>query len=417
VRSESLLREAAKRRLDICIHESRRAASARPDVLAAYERLRSHVVSQSDLLARRTRCGQPVDIDKALLAMALHHRDWIAPPEDWRPSPAPIWPTLASLAEHLFARYPMPRFTTSVWLHGKRGERVPQHQWYKRLGAGESLRDLALPMHVTKRVAHLFRQAPDHLTVIAALRWSQVHALGGDELLARAVLATRLGRRLENESFWETAIQFFVRHPDLEPAQVGPIVDFLQHRKFECREGVDADGMFGPQPPPDPDFTLKGRTPASLLRLVEAWHEELGTKAVAERRWPRSRLGEFRFIEKVAASSTEREPQLEARVWTISELCSSTELLLEGRVMRHCVATYVVPCLQRRTSIWSMQLETRLGQRRVVTVEVDPATRLIRQVRRKCNRLPSEAELQILGMWAQRERLTFAPSERIAYAR
>lgn len=407
---ESLFREAAKRRLDTSIHSSRAVLASDSDAVAAYDRLILEVKSRSGILARRSRCSEGVDVNKALLAMALHHADWLAPVETWSPSRASAWRELASLAAHLFARFPMPRFMTAAWFAGKPGHPAPEQHWYKQLGLGQSLRRIGLPMRVTRAIAHRFSQAPDHLTAVAALRWAQVLSMGGSDSLARAVLATRLGRHLENESFWETAIHFFVNHPELELSQFGPIVDFLQHQKFEWREGVSSDGQFGQQPPPQPQFTLKGRTPTSLLRLVAAWHEELGAAKLDERRWPRSRIGELRWIEKITTTSAGGQPCPESRLWTISELCSSTALLIEGQAMQHCVATYVPACLHGRTTIWSLQRETRRGRRRVLTIELDSSTRSIRQARRKCNRLPSEAERHVVERWAARENLIFPQS-------
>jgi hypothetical protein len=407
---ESLFREAAKRRLDALIHSSRAAVASNAGAAAAYDRLLLEVRSRGGMLARRSRCSEGVDVNKALLAMALHHSDWLAPVQTWIPSGASAWRELASLAEHLFARFPMARFMTSAWLAGEPGRPAPEQRWYKQLGLGHSLRRIGLPMRVTRAIAHRFSQAPDHLTVVAAIRWAQVLALGGSDSLASAVLATRLGRHLENESLWETAIQFFVNHPELELSQIGPIVDFLQHQKLEWREGVSSDGEFGLQPPPQPHLTLKGRTPASVLRLVAAWHEDLGTGHLVERRWPRSRIGELRWIERVTTMSPGGQPCTEARLWTISELCSSSALVLEGRAMQHCVAAYVPACLHGQTTIWSLQLETRRGRRRVLTIELDPSTRSVRQARRKCNRLPSEAERGVVQRWAAQESLALPQS-------
>jgi hypothetical protein len=61
-----------------------------------------------------------------------------------------------------------------------------------------------------------------------------------------------------------------------------------------------------------------------------------------------------------------------------------------------------------KSSIWSMQLETRQGRRRILTIAVEPTTRRIWQARRKCNALPSAVEKTILAMWAERERLTLS---------
>jgi hypothetical protein len=60
-------------------------------------------------------------------------------------------------------------------------------------------------------------------------------------------VGTRLGKVLENEEFWESVLHFFVNHPCLDLAQVGPVVDFLQHQRFEWKEGVSPDGVFGKQ--------------------------------------------------------------------------------------------------------------------------------------------------------------------------
>jgi hypothetical protein len=101
------------------------------------------------------------------------------------------------------------------------------------------------------------------------------------------------------------------------------------------------------------------------------------------------------------------------RVWTIRELLTSRELFLEGRVMRHCVATYDVKCAKKVTSIWSMQLENRQGRHRVVTIELDLGNRTICQARKKCNKLPQAAEMEVIAMWAAQEGLRIAESVRL----
>jgi hypothetical protein len=41
----------------------------------------------------------------------------------------------------------------------------------------------------------------------------------------------------------------------------------------------------------------------------------------------------------------------------------------------------------------------------VLTIELELATRRIRQARRRCNAAPSASERSILSVWAERERL------------
>jgi len=43
-------------------------------------------------------------------------------------------------------------------------------------------------------------------------RRGQIHGLGGNERLARAVIGTRLGTDFEHDDFWITVLQFFIAH-------------------------------------------------------------------------------------------------------------------------------------------------------------------------------------------------------------
>ncbi len=396
---------AAMRRRDASIHTSRERIAPLAGVLPAYDRLLRHVRCASDLLARRTsgRSDAP-DVDRALVALALHHADWLAPVEAWRPTAASSWRQLSSLAQHLLARFVMPGFWVSAWLDGEPGQRTPQQAWYKAVGRGESLRRIGLPLRITRALAHRFTQAPHHLSVIAALRWAQTRALGGSDALASALSATRLGHELLHEDFWETVVDFLARHPELDLMHVGPIVDFLHHQRLQPIEGITPDGQLGLLPPPQAELTLKGRTPASLLRLVDAWHGQLRATGPLVT-WAPQPLRPLRHVETIARYDDDDRRRGEVRIWTLTELCSSAELELEGRMMRHCVSTYVAACRRGRSSIWSLQLETRSGRQRRLTLELEPQARRIVQLRRRFNCRPQPDERAIVAMWADRERL------------
>src|SRR5207249_1610079 len=148
--------------------------------------------------------------------------------------------------------------------------------------------------------------------------------------------------------------------------------------------------LFGKQPPPRPDFSLKGRTFGSILRQVEEWHNQLDWDAQqSSLSWRRSPFKEFRLVEG-------SETLGNMRVWTITELLTSRALILEGKAMRHCVAAYAKCCARQQTSIWSMQIENQRGRHRVLTIELDPAQRTICQARRKCNGLPQATEREVM---------------------
>ena len=113
--------------------------------------------------------------------------------------------------------------------------------------------------------------------------------------------------------------------------------------------------------------------------------------------WKPSGIGEFRHVEREAPEGL--------RCWTIRELTSSEELRREGEAMRHCVASYAGACARRETSIWSMRFENDERRFRVMTIEVDLATRTICQCRRRSNASANEKAVGMMRLWAEREGL------------
>ena len=408
MRRDGLFQQKAKQQLDELIHAGRALTTRHQGALPAYEQLLWHVRARTNLLHPSDRAGDNRSLVNAgLLDLALHHTDWIRSIEMWCPAHHAVWPLFSSLAQHLLARYPVPAFMTSVWFDQSPGQRMPQQEWYKHLGRGENIRTADLSVRLTKAMAHWFTQAPHHLSAVQAIRWAQVRGLGGNKHLARVVVTTRLGKVLENEEFWESVLHFFINHPSLDFAQIGPVVDFLQHQRFEWREGVTLAGVFGKIPPPQPQYTMKGRTVPSILRQVAEWHKELSKEENQPKiLWRHSPLKDFRFIEGSKALGN-------MRAWTITEILSTRGLLLEGKAMRHCVATYGDDCAERQSSIWSMQVETQGGQDRVLTIEVDLPTRTICEVRGKCNRMPGADEQAIVERWAAVEGLKIADYVRV----
>ncbi len=291
---------------------------------AAFERLLRHT-RHSNLLGPASFGGRFVakgcgEIVAVLLSLAIYHEEWIHSVEAWEPAVVNPLPQFSSLASHLLAAYPVPAFMTSVWLKGQTAVARKQQGWFMHLGAGRNIRKADLPLPYNKMMAHHFVQAPHHLTVEQALRWGQVRGLGGSKGLAKAVTATRMGRSFESDDFWVTVIRFFVHHPELDPAQISPFVDFLHHQRFVpqqvCLEETELINLG----PPQPDLSMKGRTPRSLLRQVAEWQRGLGQWArMAAVWWPRFGIGEFRLAEPGVDGQNER-------VWTIRELHSSRQL-------------------------------------------------------------------------------------------
>ena len=315
--------------------ESRRTRYAFHDLL-------QHVGPPSDLVSSQRVIGPfgwqlgNTFVD-GLLALARHSRNWIRPLGDWKPQTHNTRRQFSSLSRHLFAEWPIPAFMDSVWFMGNSRAALQQQGWFLHIGRGQNIRTADLPLPYTKRMAHHFMQAPADYTVEAAIRWGQIHGLGGSERLVRAILGTWLGTSFDHNDFWITVLQFFIVNPMLDLAQVGPILDYIHEQRFRTQNVVVAPGVVERRGPAQPNFTMKGRTPASLLRQVNSWHRTLAKVQHPKIEWPSSGIPAFEFIEGCLKSGN-------LKIWTISELLNTKALVAEGRKMKHCVATYAHSC-------------------------------------------------------------------------
>ena len=336
---------------------------------------------------------------QGISALANHHESWIRPLKAWKVRKHNRDRQFSELARHLLAAYEVPLFMDSVWFNGNE---THQH-WFKHIGTGQNIRTVRdIPIPLTKKMAHHFLKAPKHYTVEEALRWGQVYALGGDRYLVDALRQTRLTRTFSNDDFWLNVIRFFIANPMLDVSHVQPIIDYIWHQRYENRRVFVERGVAREMGPAQPNFSMRGRTPETLLRHVEEWHGELGRESKnRELDWHSSQIGEFHLLEGSEASRN-------MKFWSIRELLSSDELIDEGQALGHCVSTYARSCHTGRSSIWSMEVEDENGRRKILTIEVAPREKVIRQVRGRRNRLPTPREKELLRRWAAQEGLQLA---------
>ena len=336
---------------------------------------------------------------QGIAALANHHESWIRSVETWKVKKHNRDRQFSELARHLLAAYEVPLFMDCVWFSGN----VTHQNWFKHIGTGQNIRTAPdIPILLTKKMAHHFLKAPRDYTIAEALRWGQVHALGGDRYLMDALRQTQLTRSFDNDDFWLNVIRFFIANPMLDVSHVHPIIDYIWHQRYENRRVFVERGVAREIGPAQPNFSMRGRTPETLLRQVEGWHGELGRESKGrELEWHGSGIGEFHLLEGSEAARN-------MKFWSIRELLSSDELIDEGRALRHCVSTYARSCHTGRSSIWSMEIEDENGCRKILTIEMAPREKVIRQVRGARNRLPTPKEKDLLGKWAEQEDLQLA---------
>ena len=336
---------------------------------------------------------------KALEAIANHSDSWIRPIETWQVKRHNRDRQFSELLRHLFVAYDIPSFMDRVWFT----ENEMHQNWYKHIGSGQNIRTAPdIPVSLTKKMAHHFLKAPKQYEVEEALRWGQVHALGGDRRLMDALRGTRLMRDYGNDDFCLNVMRFFIANPMLDVSHVHPIIDYIWNQKFENQRVFVERGVVEEIGPPQPNFSMRGRTPETLLRQVNDWHRQLGRATRGGKfQWNRSDIEEFHFRE-----GNEKKGNL--KFWIIRELLSTDELSAEGRAMKHCVSSYAKSCYSGNKSIWTVESEDEKGKRKVLTVEISRPENLIRQVRGMRNRLPTLSERFLLERWAAKEKLKIA---------
>ena len=261
-----------------------------------------------------------------LASLAAWHGRWIREVESWKPDSHNGRRQFGALARHLLAEYDVPACMDTAFFAGMDSEAKTRQEWFVHVGTGQNIRKANIPLRYTKRMAHAYIvSAPAGYTVDAALRWAQVIGMGGDDLLAEAVCDSMLGERFEDGPFWETVLHFFVNHTMLDVAHVGPIVDYVHHRRTAAQERREPDGSVRLIDPPEPDFTMKGRTPESMLRRVDAWHRGLNRSQPRNpRQWASCGVDGYTWVD-------EDERAGEIRTWRIEEICKQPGPGLRGQ--------------------------------------------------------------------------------------
>ena len=393
-------KEHAKRNLDELLH---RLAELLGHSREPFWRLIHAIRASSQLLVPLPRRGRtdPMELVRILAAcgrIPRYAEHWCRPPETWSAPAGSPFVQFRSLVSHLFDRYPVPGFMAEVWCCT--GEKPWEPQMYLHLARGHSIRRFTLPVpcRLSKRAAGFFMQAPDDLHPVQAMQWGRIRALGGDGRLARLLVSkTVLAAPSEHDEFWDSVVRFLVNNGPICEEEIVAIVGFIHQQRFQPADRVLGLGA-GPEPL-QPDFRLRGRSLMWLRRHMTNWRAELIARlpplADSTPAWGRTNIGPFRAV-------------LGDSLWTIDELLSDRELRIEGGIMQHCVVSYIHQCARRRTSIWSLKRHRDGQSRRVLTIEVAPATKRILQASGRRNAAPDGAAREILGRWARDEGLRLA---------
>lgn len=154
-------------------------------------------------------------------------------------------------------------------------------------------------------------------------------------------------------------------------------------------------------------FSFKGRTLASILNLVNTWHDELNRErrilgnGINTNGWRaiQSQVDNLRMVYSAAPGVPEYWNCTDGKTGKsveVRQLKKYIELINEGRAMHNCVAGYHQRCAQNSSFIFSLIIE---GERKA-TIEVCGKT--VVQARGKCNHTLADYPLYCLRKWMGR---------------
>jgi hypothetical protein len=320
---------------------------------------------------------------------------------DWPGTSASWQPAVCSLAQHLIGKYSVPAFLAASWYATDDPYAERKREWFVAHARGASFRSLDLPIDMTRKMERIFLMSRDHLAIEQAMRRAELLALGASDELVRAVLATRSATDLGNVASWRDVWMFLIANArTIDHAQVGPMIDFVQAIRHERLAVETADGIVL-RDPPQPSFSMKGRTVQSMLRLMQDWHRSLGL-GNGGLAWAPSPL------QPMMIEEPSQDPAVPASVWQMMELTNGAQLRTEGMALHHCVVSYADQCWRGASRIWALRVHRGEKTRHVLTVEVDMKRRAVVQARGWRNRAPSGKPLRLLKDWTVRERLRLA---------
>jgi hypothetical protein len=378
-----------KRQTDAAIHDAFKLFSADSAAGALFHELLHCVRTRAPRWFEAPVLSGSHPSVQALVHLAQFHRAHIRPAADWLGNSSSWQRALSSLAHHLVGRYPVPAFLASAWYVTDEAADRKRH-WFVAHAGGARFRSLDLPVAMTRRMEHIFLASPDHFAIEYALRRAELLSLGVPAAFVEPVLSTRLATDLTNGAFWPTVWAFLIANAgSLDPVHIAPLIDFLQAIREE-----------------HPAFTLKGRTVASLLRLMKEWHRSLGLSSSATA-WTPSTL------QPMVLEEPSQDPSVPPKRWHLLELTNSAQLRTEGVALHHCVASYAHRCHGGLSRIWSLRLRRGENVQHVLTIEVDPKRRAVVQARGRANRPASGKPLRLLEDWAAREKLQLAMAVRV----
>ena len=305
---------------------------------------------------------------------------YIRPANEWVSKSFNIDKQIVDFLKWVYCNYPVPSFMFSLILKNKNHKEISLEDkneyfnWFICIAQGKSFYKLTKDIF-TKKEAHIFLTMSNNEAIKYNIWAAKCLAIDLNKKLINT-LCNKLYYQNYKNNYFNEIISFFKRYEnDIDCNTLSDVTDFLLSKR-------DAR-----------NFSLKGRTISSVIRLANEWHEELSKKQDDNK---------YTWKGLDIPTSTWRFPKLENDIWEIRQLTTSKQLRHEGKVMKHCVASYAYSCSNGTSTIFTMEHYNAIENKdeKCVTIEVSVSTKRIVQVRRRLNKPPTATENKIISKWA-----------------
>lgn len=244
-----------------------------------------------------------------------------------------------------------------------------------------------LPLTMSKKEAHIFvNELPQSLTFdnnILERTLIFIKLLSANpsrkELLVRFLFYSNsfkytLATFYEDLDFWKRAFFLTCKIDEgNDNINIRECIDYFEFKKYM----------------EDINYSLKGRTPASVARSIYQWHEDAlynKKKVLIKLKWD-------------GTKSPDNIINYGNNKYLFREITNGKDLLLESEKMKHCVFSYIDRCYYGFTSIWSLRKKVDSEFKHQITIEIQ--NKRVVQIAGKRNRKATKSEIIIIKKWAE----------------
>jgi hypothetical protein len=326
----------------------------------------------------------PVKSEEFILTLIIFSPFWVRPLRDWNPPELNSEIYITSLVNHLFVYFPIPEFLYAEWFRKPECTRLKWLCWFILIGQGGSLYRAAPNFNwkISKKFQHYLNESPNDLTPTVACIYALIRGQGGTKVEIRRIMdnpgyiidPTKISSQEHYIIFWLDTIKWLIKYRDSitdEEAQL--ILNWALHHYTESERHRTKP------------FSWKGRKLRNTIEYSIEYDRQLIQKSpYLSLQWNSHDL-DWEMIDK------------NTNKWSIEELTSGYDLAVEGKEMVHCVSTYAPNCASGHSAIFSLCKE---GIRKV-TIETNPNSNKIVQLRGRHNKYPERDEKSIIDKWVK----------------